>query len=60
MNRTELKALKQVIKYLWKDEKRNWEELDRPDNHIFETLIELNCYYQKINKRNKIIDTMNK
>ena len=47
IDKATLKSLKNVIKYLWKDEKKNWEENDRPDNHIFEDILALNCFYQE-------------
>lgn len=46
MNKEQLKALKEVVHYLFNDEKKNWEELDRPDNHIFERVLELNVFLQ--------------
>lgn len=30
--------MKEVIEYLYSDEKRHFEELDKPDNHIFSKL----------------------
>lgn len=53
MNQEELIALKKVISYLWDDEKKNWDELNRPDSHIFVSLLQLNGFYQKTIKEIK-------
>ena len=31
-------AIKEVIDYMWKDEKQHWEEWGKPKNHIFNVL----------------------
>ena len=33
--------IKTVVEYLWIDEERHYEENDRPNGHIFETLCRL-------------------
>ena len=38
--------IKSVIEYLWKDEKRNWEESNYPKEHIFHTLRRLKEKYE--------------
>jgi hypothetical protein len=36
--------LKELLDYLWDDEKRHWEEDGRPEKHIFNTLCRLKNY----------------
>jgi len=36
--------INKVIEYLIKDEKKHYEESDEPENHIYNTLIELKTY----------------
>lgn len=36
-----LDDIKAVVSYLYKDEQKNFEELDRPDEHIFHSLMRL-------------------
>ncbi len=35
-----------LIRYLIKDEKKHYEELDKPDDHIYLTLLELKKYIE--------------
>lgn len=45
MTKTELlNDIEQVVKYLWEDERKNWEEADMPENHIFHSINRLNTF----------------
>jgi len=35
LKRTEVDELRKVLSYLYEDEKKHWEELDKPKDHIF-------------------------
>lgn len=37
-------ALRSIIDYLKDDEKKNWEEMDRPDEHIYMDIIKVEKY----------------
>jgi hypothetical protein len=39
-----MEALRQVVDYLWADEKRHYEEDNKPAGHIFETVQKLATY----------------
>jgi len=41
MTQEQAQALQKVIDYLEKDESRNWEENDRPSNHIYMDILQL-------------------
>jgi hypothetical protein len=45
----ELKAkslVRRLVRYMWEDEAKSYNEVGRPKNHIFETLQALNEHYQ--------------
>jgi len=47
MEKSLLQDLEKVIQYLWVDEQKNWEELDMPASHIFNSVNRLNTYLSK-------------
>jgi len=56
MNHAQLKALINVINYLWDNEKDSYEELDRPVNHIFTDIEILKDYTEKTKTTDRLID----
>ena len=48
LNRQEVNDLKKVLDYLYRDEKKHWEESDKPKDHIFVSIRNLTvALYEK-------------
>ena len=47
MNKKQLKALKELIEYAKPDEKRHFEELYRPKDHIYRRILLLQEFLKK-------------
>jgi hypothetical protein len=45
-----LEALVKLLEYNYEDEKRNWEECGKPDNHIFTSIKKLMDYVNSISE----------
>jgi hypothetical protein len=44
-------ALEAVIEYLWQTEERDYQESDRPDNHIYHSLVSLKESLDEVSHR---------
>ena len=38
-------SIRKLIEYLWDDEERHYEELEKPKEHIFNTIFKIKTYY---------------
>ena len=38
--------LETIVRYLWRDEFKDWEELDNPNNHIFHAINNVRNYLE--------------
>lgn len=45
-----LEQLEDLIQYVWEDEEKDWEESERPDNHIFVKIKKLNDWLAGVTK----------
>jgi len=41
MNKEVYESLKRIIKYLYDDEFKHWEESDKPENHIYKDIMKV-------------------
>lgn len=38
MTEEEVKAVRAIVDYMWEDENQHWQELEQPENHIFNSV----------------------
>lgn len=50
MNERELNSLTEIINYMMLDERKHWEEQDKPKEHIYKDLLVLQKYESRRNK----------
>jgi hypothetical protein len=45
-----LEALDAIIEYMEKDERKNWEECGKPDNHIYKSVVIVKEFVESVYK----------
>lgn len=50
MNKEVYESLKRIIKYLYDDEFKHWEESDKPENHIYKDIMKVVSWIDEYKK----------